>query len=173
MLPSLTRGDVMLRFALITCLTAFAVPSQVFAQQPKAEIGTLFGLSHLRDDWGDLTRVQLPKALSVWLIPIEVMAIGAEIGFESYDTDANLLLTGKVAFSPIIPSIYVLGTGSLNYTHTDSYNRSDIKGGMGIGLRARIGSALVLRMEGRYERWFEDEVNEFSLLLGFGTQLGE
>ena len=169
----------MLRFTLLTCLIALATTSQVYAQQPmedsvKAEIGMMFGLSHSRgpeyyyyDGWGrhsdrrTETRVRLPSALSVWLIPTEMMAIGAEIDFKSYDTNANVLLTGKAAFSPSYtstPSVYVLGTGSLYYTRTDSYNESNIKGGIGMGLRARIGSALVLRMEGRYERWFEDKI---------------
>ena len=152
----------------------------------KAEIGTLIGLTHLRgpeyyDPWfgrGDrltATHVRLPSALSVWLIPTEMMAIGAEILFEADDSthsdaDADVLLTGKVAFSPLHASpisIYALGIGSLQYVY-----ESDISAGIGMGLRARIGSALVLRMEGRYERWFEDEVNQFSLLLGLGTQLG-
>lgn len=237
----------MLRFALLTCLIAFATTSQVFAQQMedvvhlknggivrgiiieqipgeslkiqtrdgnvlvfamdeiarlskdfaadtsssasiKAEIGTLFGLTHLRgpepeyyDSWlgrGNrltATRVLLPSALSVWLTSTEMMAIGAEILFEAddytySDLDADVLLTGKVAFSPLHASpisIYALGLGSLQYV-----SESDISAGIGMGLRAPIGSALVLRMEGRYERWFEDKVNQFSLLLGFGTQLG-
>ena len=147
------------------------------------EIGTLLALRHLRGpeyySWDGpdrltVTRVRLPSALSVWLIPTDMMAIGAEIDFASSDTNADVLLTGKVALSPSYTrtsSIYVLGTGSLDYTHRDSYNESDIIAGIGMGLRARMG-ALVLRTEGRYERGFEDKVNQFSLLLGLGTQLG-
>ena len=171
----------MLRFALITCLTAFAVPSQVFAQQPKAEIGTLFGLSHLRGpeycwfgncDRSTETITGLPRVLSVWLIPSEMAAIGSEVSFASVDTDVVFLLTGKMAFSPSYTSntsIYVLGIGSLAKA---SGVDTEINAGIGMGLRTRLGSALILRMEGRYERWFEDKVNQFSLLFGFGTELG-
>ena len=146
----------------------------------KAEIGTLLALRHLRgpDYWGarwTSTHVKLPRALSVWLIPSEMVAIGSEIDFAADDSpyadvDVDFLLTGKVAFSPSHTSttgIYVLGIGSLWYV-----SQSEISVGIGMGLRTRIGSALVLRMEGRYERWFEDKFNEFSLLFGFGTQLG-
>ena len=141
----------------------------------KAEIGTLLALRHSRYPayWGDtftVNTIQLPSALSVWLIPSEVVAIGSEIDFVSNDTNVAFLLTGKVAFSPShtsTTSIYVLGTGSLQYV-----NESYIKAGIGMGLRARIGSAFVLRMEGRYERRFEYKRNEFSLLFGLGTELG-
>ncbi len=49
----------------------------------KAEIGTLFGLSHARGGWwyGNRTEVEVPSTLSVWLIPSEVVAIGSEIDF--------------------------------------------------------------------------------------------
>ena len=111
--------------------------------------------------------------LSIWLSPTEteMLAIGSEIAFAFGSGRDSFLLTGKVAFSPShtsTTSIYVLGTGSIRW-----YERFSTAG-IGMGLRARIGSALVLRMEGRYERWFEfeDKVNEFSLLFGLGTQLG-
>ena len=139
----------------------------------KSEIGTLFSLRHLRSSyWYDTrtTNIVVPSALSFWLIPTEMAAIGSEILFASIDTDVAFLLTGKVAFSPSYtstPSIYVLGTGSLTYD-----DRSTSGAGVGMGLRARIGPAFVLRMEGRYERWFENEENIFSLLFGLGTELG-
>ena len=179
----------MLRFTLLTCLIAFAATSQVLAQQmeyptstgAKAEIGTLFGLTHSRGPeycwFGDCDRstetiTGLPRVLSVWLIPSEMAAIGSEISFASVGTDVVSLLTGKMAFSPSYtsnPSIYVLGIGSLvKVSGVDA----EVGAGIGMGLRTLIGSALVLRMEGRYERWFEGEINNFSLLLGFGTQLG-
>ena len=253
-LPSSTGGDVMLRFALLTCLIAVAATSQVFAQQmedvvyfedggvvrgtiieqipgkslkiqtrdgsvfvftmdeiaklakempkevpkepvmevggadilssasagatgAKVEIGTLLTLTHVRREWGyhrTGTGVRLPSILSVWLIPSEYVAIGSEISseiaFYPDDTNAESLLTGKVAFSPTYTSttsIYVLGTGSLYY-----YDESEINAGIGMGLRARMGSAFVLRMEGRYERWFEREANHFLLIIGLGTELG-
>lgn len=148
----------------------------------KAEIGTLFALRHLRyssyrGDTFTVNTIRVPNTLSVWLIPTEMVAIGSDIAFASNDTDVDFLLTGKVAFSlsyttfsPSYPSttgIYVLGTGSLDYSYD-----SEINAGLGMGLRTRVGSVLVLRVEGRYERRFEDEANVFSLLFGLGTQVG-
>ncbi len=180
MLPSPTGGDVMLRFTLFTCLIAFAATSQVFAQQ-SAEIGTLLSLSHLRASsyWGETetnTIIGVPSVLSIWLIPSEYVAIGSEISFASVDTDFfSLLLGGQAAFFPISnqhSGIYALGTGSLATVRNFGSTDTDIIAGIGMGLRARIGSALVLRTEGRYERWFEQKVNQFSLLFGLGTRLG-
>ena len=144
----------------------------------KVEIGTLLALRHSGGPkyyWGERwtrTRVLLPSVLSVWLIPSEYVAIGSEIEFESVGDDFGLLLGGQAAFFPTSnqhPSIYALGTGSLR--KVSGFN-IDISAGIGMGLRARTGSALVLRMEGRYERWFEDEVNDFSFIIGLGTRLG-
>ena len=138
----------------------------------KVEIGTLLALRHSSSRWASGTYIQVPSVLSIWLIPREHVAIGSEIGFESRDGAFALLLGGQAAFFPVSnqhSSTYVLGTGSLQKVrHYDI----DISVGIGMGLRARTGSAFVLRMEGRYERWFEDEVNDFSFIIGLGTRLG-
>ena len=92
----------------------------------------------------------------------------------------SLLLGGRAAFFPAgtstsMPGIYLLGQGSLwrmwHNSDGDDESETDFTAGFGMGYQWRIGPAFVLRMEGQYGRWFDEELNSFSLVLGFGTRL--
>ena len=71
---------------------------------------------------------------------------------------------------------YILGLGALARVATDGTgfdeSETDFSAGAGLGYQWRLGSALVLRAEGRYRRWFNEEINDLSLIIGLGTRLG-
>ena len=91
----------------------------------------------------------------------------------------SLYLGGQAAFflqSNAVSGPYLLGHGALAHTKDSGYafsddSESEFSVGAGLGYQWRLGPAFVLRAEGRYRRWFEDEVNDFSLTLGLGTRL--
>ena len=185
----------MLRFILLTCLTAFVVTAPVSAQQVEdasatgIEIGTLFGLSHFSNGSGT-TALGVPTgpggagnlgypALYVSWFPSEQLAIGSEFSFGtvSYDgsSQTTLYLGGRGAFflqSNAMSAPYVLGNVALARGSDEYDSESTFSAGAGLGYQWRVGPAFVLKAEGRYRRWIDDEVNDFSLTLGLGTRLG-
>ena len=153
------------------------------------EIGTLFGLSHLSSNGDGITTIGVPSAplaffgnpsLYISWFPNEQLAIGPEFSFGRFSSDGDgitsLYLGGRGAFflqSNPMSSPYILGHGALLVINdSDAESESDFSIGAGLGYQWRLGSALVLRAEGRYRRWFDDEVNDFSFLLGLGTRAG-
>ena len=152
-----------------------------------AEIGTLFGFSHLSSDGDGITMIGAPggfiggfgtPSLYVSWFPSEKLTIGPEFNFGRIAVDGDgitsLYLGGRGAFFPnsnALPGVYILGQSAL-IVLSDEYNsETDFSAGAGLGYQWRLGPAFVLRAEGRYRLWFEDEVNDFSLLLGLGTRL--
>ena len=155
------------------------------------EIGTLFGLSHLSSGIYGGTWIGVPaptwniignSSLYISWFPSEKLSIGPEFSFGStsysYDssTFSTLYLGGRGAFFPqgnAMSGLYLLGHSAMLLVGED---KDDFEGhffaGAGLGYQWRVGPAFVLRAEGRYRRWFDDEVNEFSLMLGLGTRLG-
>ena len=153
------------------------------------EIGTLFGLSHLFSNGEGITTIGVPRApveffgnssLYVSWFPNEQLAIGPEFSFGRFSLDGDgitsLYLGGRGAFflqSNAMSSPYILGHGALLVINdSDFESESDFSIGAGLGYQWRLGSALVLRAEGRYQYWFDVEVNDFSFLLGLGTRAG-
>ena len=153
------------------------------------EIGTLFGLSHLSSNGDGITIIGVPSAplaffgnpsLYVSWFPNEQLAIGPEFSLGrlsgEYFSATSLYLGGRGAFflqSNAMSSPYIMGHGALLVTNGfDAESETDFSAGAGLGYQWRLGSALVLRAEGRYRYWFDDEVNDFSFLLGLGTRAG-
>ena len=153
------------------------------------EIGTLFGLSHLSSNGDGFTITGVPGAplaffgnpsLYVSWFPNEQLAIGPEFSFGRVSADGDgitsLHLGGRGAFflqSNARSSSYIMGHGALLFIDGfDSDSDSDFSVGAGLGYQWRLGSDLILRTEGRYRLWFDDEVNDFSFLLGVGTRAG-
>ena len=167
---------------------------------PEVEIGTLFGLSHrlVESDSGiataTLTHIGVPAALppvrvgfsfpyipSLYLLwfPSEKLAIGPEFSFgrssSNGDGITSLYLGGRSAFflqSNSMSSPYIMGHGALLFIDSDAESETDFSAGAGLGYQWRLGSALVLRAEGQYRRWFNEEINDLSLIIGLGTRLG-
>ena len=120
------------------------------------------------------------SSLYVSWFPNEQLAIGPEFSFGRFSLDGDgitsLYLGGRGAFflqSNAMSSPYILGHGALLVINdSDFESESDFSIGAGLGYQWRLGSALVLRAEGRYQYWFDVEVNDFSFLLGLGTRAG-
>ena len=153
-----------------------------------AEIGTLFGFSRLSSDGDGITMIGAPggfiagifgnPSLYVSWFPSEKLTIGPEFNFGRIAVDGDgitsIYLGGRGAFFPntnAMSGVYILGQGALNVLSDEYDSETDFSAGAGLGYQWRLGPAFVLRAEGRYRLWFEDEVNDFSLLLGLGTRL--
>ena len=206
----------MLRFILITYLMVLATASQVFAQQPiedggrlkregdvdavknapdlGAEIGTLFGLTHLRviseDPFGDddgVTLIGVPghpislgdQTLYVSWFPSEQLAIRPEFNLSQFSDKVEsftlLYLGGQGAFFPksnATSGLYILGRGGLLTVSADGSPGAFLSVGAGLGYQWHLGSAFVLRTEARYQRWLGVGGNGLSLVIGLGTRVG-
>lgn len=178
------------------------------------EIGTLFGLSHLSFDGDDeATVIGVPSAmrfahfgnpsLYVSWFPTKKLSIGPEFSFgrlsTRYNAKTSLYLGGRGAFffhSNAVSSPYLLGHGAMLLVDETVIDGSEVPffsgaglgffAGVGLGYQFRLGSALVLRAEGRYRRWFAAAVDgyverqlfgdipndELSLMLGLGIKTG-
>ena len=193
----------MLRFTLLACLTAFVATTPVFAHQGEdapatgIEIGTRFGFSRFFSEGEGITSIGMPAgAAGAWGIfgypslyvswfPSEQLAIGPEfsLGTLSFDGDSvsSLYLGGQGAFflqSNAVSGLYLQGNGALIGLYGEGDSEHIFSAGAGLGYQWRVGSAFVVKAEGRYRRWFnefeefEEGLNDFSLTLGLGTRLG-
>ena len=153
------------------------------------EIGTLFGLSHLSPNGDGITITGVPSApiaffgnpsLYVSWFPNEQLAIGPEFSLGHFSSDGDgitsLYLGGRSAFflqSNAMSSSYLMGHGALLViSASDAESETDFSAGAGLGYQWRLGPDFILRAEGRYRYWFDDEVNDLSFLLGLGTRAG-
>ena len=196
------RGKDMLRFIPIVCLTAFVpfVPfvatTPVFAHQGEdapatgVEVGTLFGFAYSLDR--KVTVIGGPStpvlswapgipSLYVWWFPSERLALGPEFSLgmvsDGEDSLTELYLGVRGAFftmgSNAVSSPYLLVNGSLQELAVDGGSNTYFAAEAGLGYQKRVGSAFVLRAEGRYQRWFRDETNRGLLFsIGLGTRFG-
>ncbi|MDE3259289.1 MAG: hypothetical protein OYM47_15795 [Gemmatimonadota bacterium] len=188
----------MLRFILALCMSVCLAAISVSAQQKEsasgAEIGTLFGLSHLSDNGEDVTLIGLPSASLLYIyqnpsiyvswFSNERLAFGPEFSLGRFSVEGHsitsLFLSGRTAFhsgSVSTSGAYVFCRGalllSIDNRSGESESDTDVSVGAGLGYCWPLASGLVVRAEGGYRRWFEDPgVNEFSLLLGLGARAG-
>lgn len=195
----------MLRFIPIAYLMAFVpfvATTPVFAHQEEdapatdVEVGTLFGFSY--SPARQVTVIGGPSvpifswapgipALYVSWFPSEWLALGPEfsLGMTSSGKDSltDLYLGIRGAFflpSNAVSSPYLLVNGSLQQLVADGGSETYFAAGAGLGYQKRVGSAFVLRVEGRFRRWFHNE--EFPIikdgatgllfLIGLGTRFG-
>ena len=178
------------------------VPAKKDAPATEIEIGTLFGIARSSEEFESRTTIQMPggpllggfgpisslPAFYVSWFPSERVAFGPEVTFGSFtdadDSFTSLLLGCRAAFFLRSSSTlrrpkdesrgahYILGQGSLWNIRSGSDSETDFSAGLGLGRLWRIGPALILRMEAQYRRWFDAELNNFSLVFGLGTRLG-
>ena len=184
----------MLRSTAVACLAAIMLTAPVSAQETESvrgfEIGTLFGLTHHSTDGEGSTVIGLPSSptlgipgipsLYVSWFPLADVSIGSEFSVGRTAGDVfgitSLYFGGRGTIFPLGLSrsgLYVLCHGALR--HFDLRERpsvTDFAAGGGLGYRRRLGPAFVFRAEGRYRRWFDDGVNDFSLLVGLGARAG-
>ena len=184
----------MLRVIVAGCLAAFVPTGPVSAQEMEApagiEIGTLFGLTHHSSDGEGFTVIGLPSSptlgipgipsLYVSWFPGGNIEVGPEFSIGRTAGDVygitSLYVGGRGAFFPLgdtTSGLYVLSHGALRFIYIDPGDSvTDFAAGGGLGYQWRLGPTFVVRAEGRYRRWFDGEVNDYSLLLGLGTRFG-
>ena len=130
---------------------------------PGGLIGGIFGFPSLYVSW----------------FPNENLSIGPEFNVGRFSVDGDgltsLYLGGRGAFFPqsnATSGVYILGLGALLVLSDEYDSETEFSAGAGLGYQWRLGPAFVLRAEGRYRRWFDEEINNFSFLIGLGTRLG-
>lgn len=156
------------------------------------EIGTLFGFFDLSDSRG--TVIGLPgggfigeligfPSLYVLWFPDKKLSLGPELSLVRMSDNGSftsLYFGGKVAVFPKSNAVsggYMLGQVALRHMREEGLwfgydSDTDFSMGAGLGYQWCIGSAFVLGTEGRYQRWFEERFNVFSLLFKMSTRLG-
>ena len=184
----------MLRVIVAGCLAVLVVAAPVFAQEMEApaglEIGTLFGLTHHSSDGEGFTVIGLPSSptlgipgipsLYVSWFPGGNIGVGPEFSIGRTAGDVygiiSLYVGGRGTFFPMGSAksgLYLLCRGALRHIAIrERYSVTDFAAGGGLGYQWRLGPTFVVRAEGRYRRWFDDAVNDFSLLLGLGARIG-
>ena len=177
----------MLRFILLTCLTAFVATVPVFAHQgedspaTEVEIGVLFGLLSRSPSYetihigvpSTVSGIVLPGIPSLYVswFPSGQLALGSEFSFGRFSFDDGgintLYLGGRGGLSlrsNAVSGPYLLGNGALLHLFVDNGGSDTyFSAGAGLGYQWRVGPAFILRAEGRYRRWFHDE--EFPLIV--------
>ncbi len=137
-----------------------------------------------------------PTSFYAMLFPNKRFAIGPEFSFgrtsfsDRYEGERETLsittvhLGGRAAFFLLNhsgSSPYVFGRVSRTVFSGEEWfflddNQVLTSFGGGFGYQLRIGSAFVLRAEGQYQRLLlsdeDDDADEFSLMIGFGTRFG-
>lgn len=163
-------------------LLAFLVLSIMPASATEFEIGTQFGISHLRPE-GDSSTTRItytrfpsgtfldigsaPTSLYATWFPSQQFAIGPEFSFgrtsvseeywEERETESitTLHLGGKASYfllNHAVSSPYVLGRVSLTVFSGSGDDQTLTSFGAGCGYQWRIDAAFVLRVEGQYQR---------------------
>ena len=156
------------------------------------EIGTLFGFFDLSDSRGTVIGlpggglvgdlIGVPSLYVLWY-PDKKLSLGPEfslIRVSDNGSFSSLYFGGRVAVFPkgnAVSGGYMSGQVALRHVRAESSggwddSDTDFSMGAGLGYQWRIRSAFVLGMEGRYQRWFEEQFNVFSLLLRMSTRLG-
>ena len=181
----------MLRSMVVAFLAALVLAGPVSAQETESlrdfEIGTLFGLTRHSSNGEGATIIGLPSSPTLGIpgipslylswFPDANMSVGSEFSVGRTAGDVfgitSLYFAGRGTFSPPRFSrsgLYLLCQGAVrHFDFRDRPSVTDFAAGGGLGYRWRLGPAFVLRAEGRYRRWFDDGVNDFSLLIGLGA----
>lgn len=191
---SLSVKELTLRSFVAACLAVLVLPGLVLAQEMEAaggiETGSLFGLTHHSSEGEGATIFGVPSSptlgipgipsLYVSWFPGADVSIGSEFSVGRTSGDiygiTSLYFGARGTIFPLgsaTSGLYLLGQGALrHFVIRERDSVTDFAAGGGLGYQWRLGPAFVLRAEGRYRRWFDDAVNDFSLLLGLGARAG-
>ncbi len=156
------------------------------------EIGTLFGFFDLSGGGGTMIGapgggligdlIGVPSLYVMWFSD-KKLSLGPEFNLIRMSDRGNLTslyLGGRISVfrkTNAVSGAYMSGQVALRHLRVENSvglddSDTDFSMGAGLGYQWRIRSAFVLGMEGRYGRWFEEQVNVFSLLLRMSTRLG-
>ena len=166
------------------------------------EIGTQFGFSHFFiDDDSSLTSIGIPSSIldpghfptslyATWF-PNKQFAVGPEFKFGTMSVSSEFFgeretesvtfvsLGGRAAYflrSHAVSSPFLLGRISLSAV-SDGDDQDNFQSfGAGFGYQWRVRSALILRIEGLFQRLMapdDESANEFRFVIGLGTRLGK
>lgn len=150
--------------------------------QPIVEIGTNLGVAIQNAGGSTLTHFGAPGQgilgqptiyASVYAGPSMLVEpqIALNIISSEGETATTVGLGGQVAYAfsgTSTNSGYLAGTAGFQTVSGGGFSDSDFGAGAKIGYRVLIGTSVGVRFEGGYRRWFDSELNEFSIGVGVG-----
>jgi hypothetical protein len=176
----MARLPFVFRFAVLA-LVLGAHPAR--GEERRAELGLhLAGLSAVSSDGETVTLVGVPAPGLFFVGPgaylsyfvNEKFAVEPQLGlfFVSGDGDSSHALSLGARLTYLAAgrerrSLYVFGAGSLLSLGFDG---SETDGGVGggVGFRFPVRDAGAIRVEGRYDHYFENDVDVFGFSIGLG-----
>ncbi len=169
---------------LSVALLLATAPGTAYAQSgTTVEIGTQGGLSILRDGGGTVTTIALPgggfggsAVVYATLFGSSGAAFEPRLGFRRSSSDGSsfsiLDAAGRVKYlvrGAEESSAYFFGEGALVRGSGGSDSETEFGAGAGVGLRHLARPQVAVNLEAGYRRWFDAEMNEFTLSLGVGV----
>ena len=169
----------------IATAVSLAFGSLVTAQErPGAEIGTSLGVTILSGGGESVTHFGIPgtgifgQPTMYVTIPSGPLLLEPQIAFNIFSSDGETATTvglgGQVGYAfqgAAVNSAYIAGSGAFQSLSGGGDSESDFGAGAALGYRIMLGTSGVMRVEGRFRRWFDSELNEFALALGFAVRL--
>lgn len=172
------------RNMLKTALLVLLVPAAAAAQErPALEIGTKAGFLLSRAEFGGQTETlkafNLPTgSLYLAFFPSDNVFVESDLSLDwiSDDDDSATALgmTGWVNFAPsgvTVNSPYIGAGPSLQYASFGDDSDSEWGASGRVGYRSIVRETLAIRIEAGFTRWFDAELNVFSLQVAFGGLL--
>ncbi len=173
----------MLRILLSVLILSFSASAVAQNNGPATEFGIMTGFQRSSNDDNTVTRISLPAgtagsylpAFYVAVMPNENVSIGSEFGLGYFSADdfsvTRYTIGGQVSyiFGEQGYGPYLSGIGTLTGWSFEDESDRDLGVGGGLGMMFRLGETnMVGKIEARYRRYFDDSINQISLLIGFG-----
>lgn len=178
-----TVEAAMQRVSLVTAMLSLAGSVAVAQGTPKAEVGTLVGVTILRQSGASFTRIGIPGDgiqaaptlyATIFMTPSVMVEPQLAFTYTSFGTSHATVLAaaGQLGylFSPAASeSPYVAANVAFEWV-SGVGSGGGPAAGVAAGYRFTFKSHLAIRFDARYRRWFGDfrDLNE----IGFGFGLG-
>ncbi len=175
-----------LRMTTLALAATLAAAMTAAAQEkPGPEVGITTSLSVLSGGGESLTVFSLPGG-GFWpqavvygtFFPSSSFAVEPQLGYSLIssggDTESFGIGALQLEWFPgddAAASPYLFGHAALQFTLGGGTNATPAFGG-GIGYRKAVAEHVAIRVEGRYRRWVEGDLNDFTASFGFGVILG-
>lgn len=168
-------------------VSLLAVPVVVAAQgRSGVEVGTNLGLSVISSDGATATQIGVPgggmlgqPAVYASFFPGSHFMVQPQVAFTrlsgggesltsvGFGSDLGYLFSGARRNSP-----YVSATGAFQSVGGGGSTESDFAAGARVGYRIMAGRNVGMRLETGYRRWFDSDLNEFTVGMAVGGILG-
>lgn len=168
---------------LFAASLALALAHPVFAQErPVVEIGTSLGASILSANGSSVTTFGIPgqgilgqstlygtffTGSGLMLEPQLALSLVSSEG----ETATSLGFGGQAGYlfsGPTSNSAFIAGSLAYQSISGGGFSENDVGVGGKVGYRMVVGRSVGIRVEAGYRRWFDNDINEFSIGVGLG-----